>query len=94
MPPSRLTPLQTRVLEVLAGAGGDWTLTGRAALAGFHTRHRTTRDLDLFWRARAEIAGAREEIVARLRGAGLSVDVLQSGPALVRLRVDWLGAAP
>lgn len=93
MPPSRLSPLQKRVLEILVDAGGGWTLTGGAALAGFYTRHRATRDLDLFWRARTEITGAREEILAQLRGAGLSVDVVQSGPAFVRLRVEDRGEA-
>lgn len=88
MPPSRLTPLQERVLEVVAAAGGDWTLTGGAALAGFYTGHRTTRDLDLFWRGRSEIAGVREEVLSLLRAAGLPVDVLQSGPSFVRLRVQ------
>ena len=88
MPPSRLSPLQARVLEVVAGAGGDWALTGGAALAGFHTRHRTTRVLDLFWRARSQIAGARDEVLALLRAAGLHADVIQSEPALVRLRVE------
>ena len=88
MPASRLTALQAHVLETLARAGGGWTLTGGAALAGFHTRHRTTRDLDLFWRARTEIAGARDEVLALLRAAGLHVDVLQSEPALGRLRVE------
>jgi hypothetical protein len=27
-----------------------WTLSGGGALAGVHTQHRTTRDLDLFYR--------------------------------------------
>ena len=44
-----LTPLQHRVLEVLSGIEPPWTLTGGAALVGFHLHHRTTRDLDLFW---------------------------------------------
>lgn len=47
----RLTPLQRRVLQVLASVRPPWTLTGGAALAGVHTGHRATRDLDLFWQA-------------------------------------------
>ena len=49
MPPSKLSPLQEQVLIVLSGLQPAWTLTGGAALAGFHTKHRETRDLDLFF---------------------------------------------
>lgn len=45
----RLTPAQLEVLRALAGLVPAWRLAGGAALAGFHTRHRGTRDLDLFW---------------------------------------------
>ncbi len=48
----KLTPLQRRILRALAGRfTPPWTLTGGAALAGFHLKHRPTRDLDLFWHA-------------------------------------------
>jgi len=87
MPPSRLTALQHRVLESLAGAAGGWTLTGGGALAGFHTGHRPTRDLDLFWHGRSELGDAREEIVDRLRNDGFQVEIAQSAPAFVRLLV-------
>jgi len=87
MPPSRLSPLQVRVLRALAGADGDWTLTGGAALPGFHTRHRATRDLDLFWRSRSELSGVREQATLLLTAEGLSAVVISSAPALVRLRV-------
>ena len=33
----------------LSGLQPAWTLTGGAALAGFYTKHRETRDLDLFF---------------------------------------------
>jgi hypothetical protein len=46
----RLTVLQERALVALGGIEPRWTLTGGGALAGFHTRHRVTRDLDLFFR--------------------------------------------
>ena len=43
----RLSALQGRILRTLAGAlAGRWVLTGGAALGGFYTAHRTTRDLD------------------------------------------------
>jgi hypothetical protein len=37
-----------------AGLQPPWTLTGGGALAGFHTKHRETRDLDLFVLTRAD----------------------------------------
>lgn len=87
MPPSRLTALQSRVLDALEGVAGDWALSGGAALAGFHTAHRGTRDLDLFWRSRLELGGAREEVLEKLRAAGLDVGIAQSAPAFARLLV-------
>jgi hypothetical protein len=87
MPPSRLTLLQMRVLDALEGMTGDWALSGGAALAGFHTGHRATRDLDLFWRSRSELGDAREEVLGRLRGDGFEVEIAQSTPAFARLLV-------
>jgi len=85
---SRLTPLQERVLELLADVEPPWTLTGGAALAGFHLVHRTTRDLDLFWRELDELGPLRTEVARLLTAAGLQVDVLHGGPAFHRLRVS------
>lgn len=69
----QLSELQARVLVALAGLQPPWTLTGGAALAGFHLQHRTTRDLDLFWHDRTSIAELRREAVAKLRGVGFQV---------------------
>jgi len=91
MPPSRLSPLQRRVLMLLAGTRPVWTLTGGGALAGVHLGHRTTRDLDLFWRDTASLAGTADAVVARLRAQGLSVDLLQTSPAFQQLRVADAG---
>jgi hypothetical protein len=49
VPPSKLSPLQEQVLIALSGLQPTWTLTGGAALAGFHTKHRETHNLDLFF---------------------------------------------
>lgn len=75
----RLSPLQQRILKVLAGHDLGWVLTGGGALAGFHLQHRETRDLDLFWRGRRELAELPREVEARLQAAGLTVEVLQGG---------------
>lgn len=83
----RLSELQVRVLRVLAAVEPPWTLTGGAALAGFYTKHRTTRDLDLFWAGRADLGELPEEVVRRLRASEFVVDVVQTAPAFQRLRV-------
>ncbi len=48
MPSSRLTALQSEVLEAFFRREKGFYLTGGAALAGFHLGHRETHDLDLF----------------------------------------------
>jgi len=85
--PSRLTPLQERVLAILARRPG-WTLTGGAALAGYHLQHRTTRDLDLFWHGRRTFEREPEDCAATLVAAGLQVESLQRSPGFARLRVQ------
>lgn len=84
-----LTPLQLRVLELLAGLEPRWTLTGGGALAGFHLHHRATRDLDLFFRGQVSLDGTlTRDAEARLVAAGLRVDGLQRELAFLRLRVS------
>lgn len=85
---SQLTDLQTRVLAILHEVRPEWTLTGGAALAGFHLGHRTTRDLDLFWHGLRVFAREPEDCERLLRAAGLQVDVLQRSPSFVRLRAS------
>ena len=91
VPSSRLTPLQQRVLELLAEIEPRWTLTGGAALAGFHLGHRATRDLDLFWRESGDLGHQRAEVVHVLRAAGFQVDALHGGHTFQRLRVAGKG---
>lgn len=83
----RLTPLQVRVLETLARVSPPWSLTGGAALAGFHLRHRTTRDLDLFWHGQAMLGVEVDRCTEALASAGLQTDILERAPAFVRIRV-------
>jgi hypothetical protein len=82
-----LSTLQEHVLSVLSVLTPIWTLTGGAALVGFHTHHRTTRDLDLRWLDTTELAGVARGVTARLVAAGLSCNIMQTGPALERPRV-------
>ena len=90
---SRLSPLQKRVLAVLAGL--PWTLSGGGALAGYHLGHRTTRDLDLFFKGTNVLDHIPLEVESRLRRAGLIVDRIQSGEAFCRIQVgDGVEAFP
>jgi hypothetical protein len=83
----RLTDLQWRILAVLAGIEPGWTLTGGGALAGFHLKHRTTKDLDLFWHGQRQLGDLPREVQDRLSAAGLEATVLQSGGSFFQLRV-------
>lgn len=83
----RLTPLQRRILRVLAPMTPPWTLTGGGALAGVHLGHRETRDLDLFWRNRGELGPLVSEAVGALRADGLEAQTLRTSPAFGEVRV-------
>lgn len=85
---AKLSPLQRRVLRVLAGLTPPWTLTGGGALAGVHLGHRVTRDLDLFWRSRGALGSLVSDTVALLRADGLEVEALRTTPAFGELRVS------
>lgn len=84
----RLSSLQWRILEVLARFEPAWTLTGGAALAGVHLKHRTTKDLDLFFRTLGQLGPLPDEVRSRLTEAGLEVSTLQSGSTFAQLRVS------
>jgi hypothetical protein len=84
----KLTTLQRRILRVLAEVTPRWTLTGGGALAGVHLGHRETRDLDLFWRNRAELGTLVAEAVSVLRADGLDAEMLRTAPAFGELRVS------
>lgn len=75
----KLSPLQWRILEVLAGLDPCWALTGGGALAGFHLKHRTTRDLDLFWRSRRDLGSSPRDAAEALASDGIRVDVCRVG---------------
>lgn len=83
----RLSPLQVRILFLLASGIPAWTLTGGAALAGFYTGHRDTRDLDLFWRDCVLLGDRAQDVRNHLVAAGLEVSSIQSSTAHHRLLV-------
>jgi hypothetical protein len=83
----RLSELQVEILRVLSGLEPPWVLAGGGALVGVHTRHRETRDLDLYWRDRTRLERLPNIVEERLRTAGLNVESLQVEPSFARLRV-------
>ncbi|MDP9190580.1 MAG: nucleotidyl transferase AbiEii/AbiGii toxin family protein [Acidobacteriota bacterium] len=76
-----------RVLDALAGVDPPFVLTGGGALAGVHLGHRTTRDLDLFWRNRDGLGILPHIAEQRLTDRGLSVRTMQTTPAFVQMRI-------
>lgn len=83
-----LSPLQRRVLGLLAGMEPRWSLTGGAALIGLHGVPRTTRDLDLVFRGRETLERTPDLVHGLLMNAGLEVTSLQAGAAHHSLRVS------
>lgn len=82
----KLTALQERILILLAPLPA-WTLTGGAALVGFYTQHRTTRDLDLFFRPQRALGSIVEDVAAALTAEDLQVAVLRRLPTFAQLEV-------
>jgi hypothetical protein len=87
VPQGSLTLLQSRILIALAGFEPPWTLTGGGALAGFHTAHRTTRDLDLLWRGQTTVSTFLPDVRRRLDSSGLEARSVQAGSSFIRLSV-------
>ncbi len=85
---NRLTDLQRRVLVSLSELEPPWTLVGGGALVGFHFGHRTTRDLDLFFRPLDGLGSLEEDARDRLRKEGFSVEAVRRTRDFVRLGVS------
>lgn len=83
----KLTLLQERVLVLAASVRPRWTLTGGGALAGFHTQHRGTRDLDLFFRGERLLGDRVREVRDALASGGLTATVLRTAPMFSQLDV-------
>lgn len=84
---SRLSALQVEILRTLGDISPAWTLTGGGALSGFYSMHRTTRDLDLFWRGMESLGDLGRRVVDHLRANGFDVQSVQSSPTFHRLSV-------
>jgi hypothetical protein len=80
--------LQQRILRTLAGIEPPFVLAGGGAVAGFYLGHRSTRDLDLFWRRLGSLGDLPDTVRRRLTGAGLSVEPIQTAPQFHRFVVN------
>ncbi len=87
-PTGSLSALQERILALLAGLEPPFVLVGGAALSGFYFGHRSTRDLDLFWRGRPLLGELPEQVERRLTAEGLGVVTLQTAPQFHRFSVQ------
>lgn len=56
-------------------------------MAGFHLKHRATRDLDLFWHGLNQLGTLPEEVRSSLVSEGLEVTPVRSGATFAQLRV-------
>lgn len=86
-PNSRLSALQQALLRAFAIHAPEWFLTGGGALSGFHYKHRTTEDLDLF--ATPERSSEEGEIALRAAAAeiGATIEPLIRTPDFKRFAV-------
>ena len=91
MPPGTLIALRVRILRALAPLTPRFTPDAGGALAGFHTEHRTTRDLDLFWRERRELGELVAQVEEQLRALGFEVATLRAAQSFHRFEVRGAG---
>lgn len=84
----KLSPLQWRILRILARVDPPFVLTGGAALAAVYLKMRPTRDLDLFWHDRAQLGDLPRIVHDLLRAEHLAVDAIQGAVTFHRLRVS------
>jgi hypothetical protein len=80
---SRLTALQSELLNAFFARERGFYLTGGAALAGFHLGHRSTSDLDLFT-PEPRIAAGERALQEAASAIGGSVEHVQTAPDFVR----------
>lgn len=83
--PSRLTALQRDLLEQFFARETRFTLTGGAALAGYHLGHRDTRDLDLFSEPGPDLEDAARTLHAAAAACGASLESIRKTPSFARL---------
>jgi hypothetical protein len=88
---SRLSPLQRDVLEAFFERERAFRLTGGGALVGYHLRHRTTEDLDLFTRDPDAFARGKSVLADVATALGGTLHVRQDAPGFTRLVLERAG---
>lgn len=86
--PNLLSPLQARVIRVVADGLHGFFLTGGTALAAFHLGHRRSADLDFFTRQKADYETLVKQFVRLMESEGLTVAPGNAGPGFRRLVVS------
>ncbi|MBM4364439.1 MAG: nucleotidyl transferase AbiEii/AbiGii toxin family protein [Deltaproteobacteria bacterium] len=79
-----LTALQREVLREFFRRENGFFLTGGGALVGYHLRHRSTDDLDLFTLDPAAFERARRILPAVAEAVGATFEVRVAAPEFVR----------
>ncbi len=89
---SQLSPLQEDILRFFFQREDRFFLTGGAALAGFHLKHRRTADLDLFTDKSLDTAEVLDAGEAALRAVaahiGATIENVQTEPEIRRRLVE------
>lgn len=80
-----LTELQTRALEAFFALERGFFLSGGAALAGFHLKHRPTSDLDLFTTSKDAFERARYVLTEVAARCDAKLEVRQDAPGFRRV---------
>lgn len=83
-----LSPLQQDLLREFFARERRFVLTGGGALVGYHLRHRTSDDLDLFAKPPVDIEDARRAMTGAAVALGATVESLRTYPEFVRLLVS------
>lgn len=83
-----LSPLQLAVLREFFAREHRYVLTGGGALVGFHLRHRTSDDLDLFTKPPCDLEDGKRALAAAAAAVGGTIESVKTYPdfhrALIR----------
>lgn len=82
-----LSRLQKDLLREFFARERRFVLTGGGALVGFHLRHRTSQDLDLFTRPAVSLEDGRRALDAAAQALGGTVEPLRTFPEFQRVLV-------
>jgi predicted nucleotidyltransferase component of viral defense system len=83
-----LSRLQSDLLREFFAREQRFVLTGGGALVGFHLRHRTSDDLDLFTKPPVELVDGSRALAAAAAALGASVQGLRTYPEFQRYLVQ------